>query len=163
MRLKVWFFIRNGSITCKLSSKNQSRVEFSTGVRCTVENWDKKKERVKNNSTDNARITELRAEFEKRHEELLIIQKHNPHTLRQLFEEVWLKKATPHTSILSLIDEWQNYLECKIGTDLEKSTFNAYKSKLNNIRDFVKLNPNYLNATNWNNGVAMQLEAYLSS
>ncbi|WP_338815142.1 tyrosine-type recombinase/integrase [Bernardetia sp. Wsw4-3y2] len=162
MRLKIWFFIRNNSITCKLSSTNQKRVEFVTGMRCTPENWDKQKERTKNNTADNARITELRALFEQRHEELLILQKHNPHTLRQLFNEVWKNKETAYTSFLVLIQEWQDYLESRVGTDLEYSTFKSYKSKLNNIRDFVTFTKTkYLNANSWNDGIAMELESYI--
>ncbi len=162
MRLKVWFFIRNNSVTCKLSSKNQKRVEFATGMRCLLENWDKQKECTKNNSADNARITELRGRFQQKHEELLIIQKHNPHTLRQLFDEVWENKETAYTSFLVLIQEWQDYLESRVGTDLEYSTFKSYRGKLNNIRDFVAFTKTkYINANSWNNGVAMELESYI--
>ena len=63
---------------------------------------------------------------------------------------------------MALIQEWQNYLESRIGTDLEESTFKSYRGKLNNIRDFVAFTKTeYINANSWNNGIAMELESYI--
>ena len=39
---------------------------------------------TKNNTSVNTKLKKLSAALEERHDELLIIQKHNPHTIRQL-------------------------------------------------------------------------------
>ncbi len=165
MQLYIWFYVRSNHIVCRIRSKNikpAQIVEFSTGEYCKPCDWSKENNLTKNNPSVNTKLKKLSAALEERHEELLIIQKHNPHTIRQLADEVWENKETAYTSVLALIQEWQNYLESRIGTDLEDSTFKSYRGKLNNIRDFVAhTKKKYINANSWNNGVAMELESYI--
>ncbi len=165
MKIYVWFYVRSNHVVCRIRSKNikpAQLVEFSTGEYCKPCDWSKENNLTKNNSSINTKLKKLIADLEERHEELLIIQKHNPHTIRQLVDEVWENKETSYTSVLALIQEWQTFLESRVGTDLEYSTFKSYRGKLNNIRDFVAFTKTkYINANSWNNGVAMELESYI--
>ncbi len=165
MQLSIWLFIRSNHVVCRVKSKKVKPIqtaEFSTNEFCKPDDWDKDELLTKNNPSTNTKLKKLIAALEERHDELLVIQKHNPHTIRQLVDEVWENKETAYTSVLALIQEWQTFLESRIGTDLEDSTFKSYRGKLNNIRDFVAFTKTkYINANSWNNGVAMELESYI--